>query len=476
MTEIKYHDEFAEREVLAGLFAVENGFQKALDASLKSKYFFSVHNLKLFEYMRDFYVAHNVVPDKRTILENLNLSECSGMDDISEFSSYLDRLISNKNITLQRLLIKIEELLDMMLIRSCVHLFEESTEKLLRQELKGRQLTANIINELSTLIECMAPTDKMTFLEGFDRVLEAIERRRLKEEKSYYETGFKDLDEAGGIVTGLTYIVGRPGSCKSLLVLILAYNLAVLFDIPVLVMSAELENIDNMERLVAFHSKIDSKKIQRGEISPEEEEHIRESKKVIGNKPVYFAYNANLDIDQIRTSIIWHKEVYNVQVFFIDYFQLLSVGEGHKGDQSMQYSAISEFLRRLSLELKIPIVCAAQAAKRVDDRKDKRIQLQDIRHTDKAAQDAMSVWALYNDSGEHAEEKGILEIKQLKARKGKIDAIIKLRFDGATQSLMEHDFNDDFTERETTQVGIEVVTEDDIEDFMTDADDPDGEE
>lgn len=468
--DLRCEDELIEKEVLSGLFNIDNAFAKAIDFSLSKDDFFRQDHKMLFDFMHSFYIKNNVLPDKQTIMENVSIAD---KDKKIEFGHYLERIISYSKVTLQRLMIKIDELRDLTLIRALVEVNSTALDMAMENK-KGRGIVEMVVNELSTILYKNAPTDRMTLDEGFDRVLESVKKRQSGDEKMFYLTGFKDLDENGGIVNALTYIVGRPGSCKSLFALLLAFNQAVKFNVPSLLISSEMINEESMERLISSYTKIPGMRILKGELTDEEIVDIRKAKEDIGKKPLHFAFNSDFNIDELRSNIIWFHEAHGVEVVFLDYFQLFKGSKTSKApDKQTEYSEISRAMMRLQKQLNIPIVCLAQASKRVDERKDNRIQLQDIRYTDQAAQDAGVVWALYNDemyNKDKAEKKGTLEISSLKGRKTKVGWVAQLRYDDTTQSLMNYDFNDNYEEQDLKKVGLMVPDDNNKKGILCDFD------
>ena len=323
--------------------------------------------------------------------------------------------------------------------------------------------------KFTKLLDKLAPTDKISFSEGWERIIASLERRRAKTEIAYYPTGFDDLDEIGGIPSiGLTYIVGRPGSCKSLLILIIAFNMAVIHGIAVLIISSEMENIDYMERLVSFYTKIDFDRVLKGvDLTDEEMQQIKDARKAVENSPLRFAFNTDIDLKEFRKLVTYHKEVYKTKVFFVDYFQLLTSGENIQGGETPELAYVSKTLRKWALDWRVPLVLLAQATQEVDKRKNKRPLLSDIGYTGQASKDAFAVWGLYNEESaqqEASENKGLLEITQLKSRKSKPSRVM-LRYDGNTQSLMNNNFNDEYSTDEKEDLGLIEATEEDEEEM-----------
>ena len=466
----KFDNEFVERDVLSGLFNIEGAMGRALDYSLCEEDFLAPEHQMLFKYVLSFYLKLYSVPDKRTIMENIGINN---EEKKVEFGYYLEnKIIGQKDIPLQRFILKVEELKNLTLLRTMMVATHDVFADIKSQKKTAMQSADTLISKITEVLNRTRPTDKMILNEGFQRFFEDVRKRESGEKTVAYSTGFRDLDKMVRIFPGLTYIVGRPGSGKSLLVLSMAFNLAVYHDVPSVVISAEMKNLENMKRLIAAYTKIPAQTIagMKGNMTEEEKDVVKKAYEKIGHKNMHFAYNPNFDVNELKSTIMWYHKTVGVKVFFLDYFQLFKGDSTRKGfvDKHTEYTDISEAMRVLAEEKEIPIVAAAQAKAEVENRKNPRVRLNDIAYTDKAAKDAMTVLGLYNDewyNKENAEKKGILEIGVLKARTGEGWKTVDLRFDARTQSLMDYDFNNDFEEKETSTFGLNVATEEELEEF-----------
>jgi len=466
---VAYENEVVEREVLAGLFCVEGGMGKAADYSLCEDDFFASEHKMLFKVVLDFFLKYYQVPDKRTIMEKVDIPEEEKKID---FGYYLNSIMSRKDISMPRLILKIEELKDLTLMRTLLLVSDKAINEASVGKMNGMQAAKMVVGDLTKVLHRSAPTDKMSMQEGFNRFFKEVDRRESGETKVFYPTGFRDLDKIFSITPGLTYVMGRPGSCKSLFILTIAFNQAVKFDIPTVVISAEMKNLANMQRLIAARTKIPASSISGmsgGKLTQDEKNAVLKAQREVGGKSLFFAYNPHFDIDELGATIMWYREVAGVEVFFLDYFQLFKGSKSVKQvEQHVEYAAISESMRILADDQNIPIVSAAQAASRVDQSKTHRIKLGDMRYTDKGAQDAVNVLGLYNDemyNGENAEKKNILEVSILKSRSGIVGKYVDLRFDNTTQSLMDFRFDNAYEEQEVSQFGIIVPDASELEDL-----------
>ena len=463
----KLDNEIAEREVLACLFNVEGAMGIAMDYSLNVEDFQKKEHRMIFQIVFDFFIKYHTIADKKTIMEYVPIAK---EDERIEFAEYLQhRIMQVKEVAMARLVLKIDVLKSYTATRTFMEVSDKAVKDLFDKNRNGKEVVLEVVSQLNNVLHRSTVVDKMTLQEGFDRFYNELYKLEKGDLKISYNTGFRELDAVVRIVPGLTYIMGRPGSCKSLVGSLIALNMSSMDQVPTLFISAEMKNLATMKRLLASRTKIFANIINGiGEryVNDAEKEILKKLQKQLESVPMHFAYNPHFNINEVQSTIMWYREMHKVEVCLLDYFQLIRPGESKiKLERHMEYANISESMRTFADDLNMPIISLAQARRSSNNRKNNkgRLTLDDMSDTDKAARDAHTVITLFNDEAENkdqAEKRGILELTIVKARSGKAGAVVDLRYDGATQSLMNYDDSGNY-ENEAPEFGVTPNPEED---------------
>src|SRR5205085_5945281 len=100
-------------------------------------------------------------------------------------------------------------------------------------------------------------------------------------------------------------------------------------------------------------------------------------------------------------------------------------GTGRK-ERHLEVGEISRNLKRMARELQVPVIVLAQLNRSLEQRKDKRPMLSDLRDSGEIEQDADKVLFLHRDdyfSTEKSEENVPVEVIVAKNRNGSLDTV-----------------------------------------------------
>lgn len=241
-------------------------------------------------------------------------------------------------------------------------------------------------------------------------------------------SGFDDLDKvtSGWQNSNLIIVAARPGMGKTAFALSMARNAAIDYGVPVAVFSLEMEAIELVNRLIAAETNIDSDKIKKGNLRPDEWEALHANLNKLAEAPIFINDTPGITVFEFRAIARRLHQHHKVGLIVIDYLQLMRGSAETRGMREQEISLISRTLKSVAKELRIPIIALSQLSRKVEDRGGhKRPQLADLRESGAIEQDADMVCFIYRPEYygiEHDENgdslKGIAQIIIAKNRHG----------------------------------------------------------
>jgi replicative DNA helicase len=124
----------------------------------------------------------------------------------------------------------------------------------------------------------------------------------------------------------------------------------------------------------------------------------------------------------------------------VDYLQLMTSG-GNEESRQYEMSAISRSLKKLAVDLEVPVLAVSQLSRQLESRTNKRPMLSDLRDSGAIEQDANVVMFLYNEFSYNpdvlAAEQNTVEVIVAKNRMG-VTGTRKLSLIGSKASFMPY--------------------------------------
>jgi replicative DNA helicase len=241
---------------------------------------------------------------------------------------------------------------------------------------------------------------KETLADSFDRLDELHKRagglRGLP-------TGFKDLDDtlAGLQASNLIILAARPGMGKTALVLNIAQHVAVNEKIPVGFFSLEMSREELVDRLLVAQADIDAWRLKTGRLQEDDFTKLSEAMGVLAESPIFVDDTPALSILQMRTKARRLIAEHGAQLLIMDYLQLAR--SRNLENRVQEVSEISQGLKNLARELKVPVLACSQLSRAVEQRGTKKPQLADLRESGAIEQDADVVMFLWRKDEEVVE-------------------------------------------------------------------------
>ena len=233
-------------------------------------------------------------------------------------------------------------------------------------------------------------------------------------------TGLRDLDSklAGMQNSNLLILASRPGQGKTSMALNIAQHVGAISGLPVGIFSLEMSQEELVDRLLVGQADIDAWKLKTGRLDEKDFDKLSLAMGQLAEAPIYIDDTPGISISEIRTKARRLQIEHGLKLLIVDYLQLI---HGRNLENRVQeVSEISQSLKNIARELKIPVLAISQLSRAVESRGTRRPQLADLRESGAIEQDADVVMFIYREDPEHPEQV-ILDIQ--KHRNGPVGEI-----------------------------------------------------
>lgn len=271
-----------------------------------------------------------------------------------------------------------------------------------------------------------------------DLVLQSYEkieyRYNHRDELTGIPTAFYELDNmtSGLQKSDLIILAARPSMGKTAFALNIAQNVAVKAKVPVAIFSLEMSKEQLVQRMLCSESEVDTQRLRTGHMQSKDWEKLAAAMEEFSQAPIYIDDTAGCSLTDIRAKCRrLAMEEKNLGLIVIDYLQLM---EGSaKEERIQQISSISRGLKTLARELDVPVIALSQLSRAVEQRKDRRPMLSDLRESGAIEQDADIVMFIYRDDY-YSREEGE-EAPKPTGKEGKSEIIIAKQRNGPVGSF-----------------------------------------
>ncbi|MFC1873928.1 replicative DNA helicase [Chloroflexota bacterium] len=271
----------------------------------------------------------------------------------------------------------------------------------------GYQADPDVDNSLNKAEDVLYKLRRGQSTRGFIHVRQVLDKyfeTPVSEEEEggplpYVLSNFIGLDEfLGGFQrSDLIVIAGRPSMGKTSFTLSIAGNAAIKQGACVALFSLEMSRESLVFRLLASEADVDSRRIQIGRHTTEEEEkRIMDAIGVLSEASIYIDDSPQLRIVEMRSKARRLHYERGIDLIIIDYMQLMQ-GEGRGENRVQEIGYISRSLKALARELHVPVIAVSQLSRAVEWRASHRPQLSDLRESGSIEQDADVVTFIYRD-------------------------------------------------------------------------------
>ena len=454
------HDLDAEAAVLSAILLERDALDKVLEL-LRAEHFYSEANRRIYEVAVELSsqgTPIDVVSVAGMLRDRERLAQVGG-------SAYLAQLVDA--------------------VPSVAHI--ETYARMVREKWRVRQLIATCqrvaaegygdVGEVQQFIDGaeqavyeIARTPEASSVQRIEPIIRSVfeqitELARRGERITGVPTGFERLDaKTAGLHDGeLTIVAARPGMGKTSFVLNVAVNVASPKTVSgggvddassaepreepgvgVAVFSLEMPREQLASRMVCSEGRVDVGKMRQGFLQDRDWNSLTQAASFLYRLPIWIDDTPSLGVLELRAKVRRLQAEYDrakpeggigqrIGLVIVDYLQLMS-GHQYTSSREQEISEISRGLKRLSKELRVPVIALSQLNRAVETRgtKDKRPQLSDLRESGAIEQDADNIIFIFRDDYYEAEsdQRGIAELIIAKQRNGPTGKV-KVRFEAA---------------------------------------------
>ncbi len=263
---------------------------------------------------------------------------------------------------------------------------------------------------------------KETLAESFERL---DELQRSGSDLRGVPTGFADLDHllSGMQKSNMLILAARPGMGKTAFALNITQYVAVTARMKVGFFSLEMSREELVDRLLVGQADIDSWRLKTGRLDNQDFLKLSEAMGVLAEAQIFIDDTPGMTVYEMRTKARRLMAEHNIDLLVVDYLQL---AQGRTKDNRVQeVGEISQGLKNIARELKIPVLALAQLSRAVESRGEKVPQLSDLRESGSIEQDADVVMFLYRKDDDIRESVNLKIAKHRNGALGDIDLFFR---------------------------------------------------
>ncbi len=419
------HSDEAENSVL-GAILIDKDAIVEVAGFLRPEFFYNNINATVFEAMLSLYEKRSPI-DLITLSETLKkrkaLTDIGGMAYLTQIANSVP---TSANIEHYGLIVK-DHHTKRKLIAAAGKISQDAFDE-----------AADVKDVLDKTEQSIFAISQSHVTQGFlqlrDALVESFDRLDELQKKSGslrgLATGFKDIDNklAGLQPSNLIVLAARPGMGKTAMILNIAQHVAIHDKQAVGIFSLEMSKEELVDRLLVGQADIDAWKLKTGRLEEADFDKLQEAMGILGDAPIFIDDTPGISVMEMRTKARRLQVEHKLSFLIVDYLQLAYAGKSFE-NRVQEVSYISQSLKNLARELKIPVIAVSQLSRAVEARGTKIPQLADLRESGAIEQDADVVMFLYRPE-EEQEKADQFNVKLLVAKHrngstGEIDLIFR---------------------------------------------------
>jgi replicative DNA helicase len=420
------HDDQAEACVLGAILIDKEALADIIDF-LRPDYFYKPANESIFTAMMSLFEKHEPVDIVTVTSELKKLGKYKEVGGTTYLSDLTNMVPTSANIETYGRIVS-DHFMRRRLIEGAGRIAEDAFNGLD----EAKQVLDKAEAEILSIAQHRSHKDfipvKDAIAESFDRL---DELQKLGDAYRGVPTGFRDVDNklAGLQAANLIILAARPGTGKTAFALNIAQNVALQAKQCVGIFSLEMSKEELVDRMLVGQADIDAWKLKTGKLSDDDFTKLSQAMGELAEAPLFIDDTPGINIFEMRTKARRLQVAHNLKLLIVDYLQLVDPGKKFDS-RNQEVSYVSQSLKNLARELKIPVIALSQLSRAVESRGDRKPQLADLRESGAIEQDADVVMFIYKDDQVATEgwDQQIVKLLIAKHRNGpggEIDLVFK---------------------------------------------------
>lgn len=423
----------AERMTL-GVILLDNGVAPQALYELEPLDYYLPRHRYIFDAMRSLDSKGRGI-DHLTLTEELHLTGHAQECDLAFIASLIDGCPRFSNITEY-----VRQVKECSIRRKALKFAQWITATAPARDVQVGDLLSRIAAQSEALQESQITTDLISSQAATEKAMEGLRARwESGSQMLGLPTGFPDLDR---VLLGLRprkyyVLAAATGQGKTTLALNFANH--ILFDSPAddrrigLIITLEMGTDELVVKALSTRTRIDSYRIETGDLSPRETEQVEIAAGELAALPLEYVEGfSRVTANSLISRVAKVRQKYGrLDFLVVDYLQLLDSDE-KKENEHLKLSEISRTLKRLSLLHHLPVLALSQLNRRHDNRTgdSKDLQLSDLRGSGSIEQDADVILFLMPAKDADGDDDPRRRLVVAKHRGGKKNVTIDLLFFG----------------------------------------------
>jgi replicative DNA helicase len=392
MAELKSppHNDEAETSVL-GAILIDKDAIGLVSEHLTPKDFYNDLNGIIYEAMLALYEERKPI-DVITLTQKLKKARNGGKVDSSYLSELVNSVPTAANIEHYADLVR-----ETSIKRSLISVGTQIAEKAFKEESEIGELIDRAESSIFAISQGHNIRGFTAIKEGLAASFDRIDELHKKGAGFRgVQTGFVDLDNilSGMQASNLIVLAARPGTGKTAMIINMAQNMAIEQKVPVGIFSLEMSQEELVDRLLVGQADVDSWRLKTGRLTEADFTKLSTAMGELADAPIFIDDTPGITISEMRTKARRLQLEQGIKFLVVDYLQLADPGRRYDS-RVQEVSIVSQGLKNLARELKIPVLAVSQLSRAVEHRGERKPQLADLRESGAIEQDADVVMFLY---------------------------------------------------------------------------------